>query len=137
VWAWIREDASQGEPEALAGFGAWLETRAVEPDWLLDQALAVLQRGVYLEPDFKVYEAAAAWAPDFPERVVRLIELMVRNDPEGWSLHGSVDEVREALRAVLTRGDEGARRRAAALVDVLVGRGMTAFRDLASPPTAS
>jgi hypothetical protein len=97
----------------------------------------VLQRGVYLEPDFKVYDAAAAWAADFPARVVRLIELMVRNDPEDWSLHGSVYEVQEALRDVLARGDEDARRRAAALVDVLVGRGMTAFRELGSPRTAS
>lgn len=137
VWAWILEDSSPVESAALAGFGAWLETRAVNPAWLLDQALAVLQRGVYLEPDFKVYEAAAALAPDFPQRVVRLIELMVRTDPEDWSLRGSADEVREALRAVLARGDEDDRRRAAALVDVLVGRGMAAFRELASPPTAS
>jgi hypothetical protein len=57
---------------------------------------------------------------------------MVRNDPEDWSLHGSVDEVREALSAVLARGDEDARRRAAALVDVLVGRGVGAFRELGS-----
>lgn len=137
LWAWILEGASPSESAELAAFGAWLETRAVEPGWLLDQALAVLRRGVYLEPDFKVYEAAAAWASDFPERVARLIEFMVRNDPEDWSLHGSVDQVREALRAVLARGDEDAQRRAAALVDVLVGRGMTAFRDLGSPPTAS
>ena len=108
----------------------------MEPGWLLDQALAVLQQGIYLEPDFKVYEAAAAWASDFPGRVLRLIELMVRNDPEDWSLHGSIDEVRDALRAALAHGDEDARRRAVALVDVLVGRGMTAFRELASPPTA-
>jgi hypothetical protein len=132
VWAWILEHESQAESAALAGFGAWLETRAVQPGWLLDQALAVLQRGIYLEPDFKVYEAAAAFAPDYPEHVVRLIELMVRNDPEDWSLHGSVDEVREALSAVLARGDEDARRRAAALVDVLVGRGVGAFRELGS-----
>ena len=30
VWAWILEDASQGDSAALAAFGAWLETRAVE-----------------------------------------------------------------------------------------------------------
>lgn len=136
VWAWILEESSSDESAALAGFGAWLESRAMKPAWLLDQALAVLQRGVYLEPDFKVYEAAAAWASDFPERVVRLVEQMVRNDPEDWSLHGSVDEVREALRAVLARGNKDAQRRAAALVDVLVGRGMAAFRELVSPPTA-
>jgi hypothetical protein len=33
---------------------------------------------------------------------------------------------------VLARGDEDARRRAAALVDVLVGRGVGAFRELGS-----
>jgi hypothetical protein len=41
-----------------------------------------------------------------------------------------------AWRAVLARRDEDARRRAAALVDVLVGRGMAAFRELGSPPRA-
>ena len=45
--------------------------------------------------------------PASSERVVRLIELMVRNDPEDWSLHGSVDEVREALRAVLAHRRRG------------------------------
>ena len=137
VWTWILEDASRGDSAPLDRIRVVAGHSGLEPGWLLDQALAVLQRGVYLEPDFKVYEAAAAWASDFPERVVRLIELMVRNDPEDWSLHGSVDEVRAALRAVLARGNEDAQRRAGALVDVLVGRGMAAFRELGSPPRAS
>jgi hypothetical protein len=63
-----------------------------------------------------------------------VVRLIVRNDPEDWSLHGSVDEAREVLRAVLERGDDDARRRAAGLVDVLVGRGMAAFRELGAPP---
>jgi len=135
TWEWILREAGTSDAAVLESFGAWMGTRALDGRWLLEQALAALRRGIYLEPDFVVYRAAARLAPEEPSLVVEVLDLMVRNDPEDWSLHGSTDEVRDALEAALAGGDEATRRRARALIDILGARGMTMFRDLVLPPS--
>jgi hypothetical protein len=92
----------------------------------VDQAHA----DVHLEPDFVVYGALPRLAGEHPREVVEVLRRMVLTDAEGWSLHGSTDEVREALHIALAVEDSETRRRAEALVHLLGARGMTMFRDL-------
>jgi len=133
TWEWVLEHSSTGEREPLASFGAWLGAPSLDSRWLLTQARQVLDLGVYLEPDFTVYEALPRLASDHPGEVVEVLRLMVMTDPEGWSLHGSTDEVREALSTILATNDSDVRAQAEALVHLLGARGMTMFRDLVSP----
>lgn len=130
TWEWIVEDADEANAASLAGFGGWLATRALDGEWLLRQAIAVLERGVHLEPDFVVYDALARLAPEHPRLVVEVLRRMIDTDPDDWSLHGSTEEVRSALRILLATEDADIRRRAGALIDLLGARGMTTFRDL-------
>jgi len=132
TWEWILKDANGGEAASLARFGAWLATSALEGRWLLRQALAVLNRGIHLEPDFVVYEALPRLALEHPREVVEVLRLMVQTDAQGWSLEGSIGEVREALRIVLAAKDREAQERAEELIHLLAARGMAILDDLLS-----
>lgn len=122
-----------GEPDddpALAGFGAWLGIRALAGDWLLEQALAVLNRSIHLEPDFVVYEALSRLAPNHPGMAIDVLRRMISTESEDWSVHGSRAEVRQAIEAALTADDPATQQRAREVVDLLAARGMTTFREL-------
>lgn len=130
TWEWILDDGRTHDEQPLSGFGAWLGVRAFTGDWLLAQAAAVLDLSVTLEPDFTVYEALARLASDHPGEVVRVLRRMVTTTTEEWSLHGSIDEVRQALERVLASRDPAAGEQAQALINLLGARGITQFRDL-------
>jgi hypothetical protein len=69
---------------------------------------------------------------EHPREVVAVLRGMVLTDTEGWSLFGSVDEIRGALQAALAAEDADTPREAVRLVHLLGARGMTEFRDLAT-----
>jgi hypothetical protein len=58
---------------------------------------------------------------------------MIVTDPEGWSVLGSVDEVRQTLAVTLDSGDEAARSDAIVVLNLLGAKGMSEFRDLMPP----
>jgi hypothetical protein len=132
TWEWIFAETNVSDIGALAGFGAWLGAPTFDAGWLLKQARAVLDLGVHLDPDFVVYRALSRLASEHPREAVAVLRGMVLTDAEGWSLHGSVDETREALRLVLVSEDADTRRDAEELVHLLGARGMIEFRDLLS-----
>lgn len=131
TWEWIF-DQGQEEQESLGQFGAWLGARQFEDNWLLAQGQAVLELDVPLDPDHVVYEALPRMAGDHPREVIEILRLMIVTDPEGWSILGSVDEVRQTIATILDSGDEQARSDATAVLHLLGARGMTEFRDLLS-----
>jgi hypothetical protein len=90
----------------------------------------VLELGVPLDPDHVVYEALARMAGEHPREVIEVMRLMIVTDPEGWSVLGSVDEVRQTLATVLDSGDEAASSNAIVVLHLLGAKGMTEFRDL-------
>lgn len=132
LWEWIFEKTYEKEPGALAGFGAWLGAPALDGAWLLTQALAVLDLGIHLEPNFTVYGALARLAPDHPGLAIAVLRGMVTTDTEGWSLLGETEETHKALEHILTHADPETRKKAEDLVHLLGARGMTEFRDLVS-----
>ncbi len=129
TWEWILAEDAHDDP-ALAGFGAWLATDALAGEWLLQQALAVLERGIYLEPDFVVYRALPRLGAKHPEMVIDVLRRMIASETDDWSVQGSSAEVREAIQTVLAAGDEDTRQRAREVTDLLGARGMTTFREL-------
>jgi hypothetical protein len=128
LWEWIFEN--ERDPGALAGFGAWLGAPALDGAWLLTQALAVLDLGIHLEPNFTVYGALARFAPDHSNLVVEVLRGMVTTDTEGWSLLGETEETHKALEHILANADLETQKKAKDLVHLLGARGMTEFRDL-------
>jgi hypothetical protein len=130
LWEWVFAETSASDRDALAGFGAWLGAPTMDGGWLLQEAQAVLDLGVHLDPNFVVYRAVARLASEHPRKAVAVLRGMVVTDAEGWSLHGSADEARETLRHGLATEDVDARREVEELVHLLGARGMTEFRDL-------
>lgn len=57
---------------------------------------------------------------------------MTELDAEGWSTHGSADEIRGTLSAALSSEDPEAKRRAETVVHLLGARGLPSFRELLS-----
>jgi hypothetical protein len=55
---------------------------------------------------------------------------MIVADRDGWSVPGSVDEVRQAVATVLDSASEGARSDVIVVLNLLGARGMSEFRDL-------
>lgn len=133
TWEWIL-DQGQQEQESLGAFGAWFGARQFDSGWLLAQGQRVLEFGVSLDPDHAVYDALPTMADEHPREVVEVLRLMLVTDREGWSVLGSVDEVRQTLAAALASGDEVSHSNAVAVLNLLGARGMGEFRDLL--PTA-
>jgi hypothetical protein len=130
LWEWVFAETRASDPDALAGFGAWLAAPTLDGGWLLQEAQAVLDLGVHLDPNFVVYRALSRLASEHPHEAVAVLRGMVLTDAEGWSLHGSADETRETLRYGLATENVDTRRDAGELVHLLGARGMTEFRDL-------
>ncbi|HEX4716920.1 MAG TPA: hypothetical protein VH300_00200 [Thermoleophilaceae bacterium] len=130
TWQWILVESRDGDPESLAGFGAWGAAESLDGAWLLEQAQAVLALGIHLEPDFVVYRATARLASEHPRAASAVIRGMAVTDAEGWSIEGSLAEVRETLAKALASDVAEGRAEAEAVAELLGARGITALRDL-------
>lgn len=129
TWEWI-VDQSEDERASLGAFGSWFGAGQFEDGWLLAQGRNVLEHGIPLDPHHVVYKALPRMAGDHSRAVVEILRLMIVTDSEGWSILGSVDEVRETLAIALDSEDEAARSDAIAVLNLLGARGMSEFRDL-------
>ena len=136
TWEWILAETSASDPGALSGFGAWLDAPTLDGAWLLGQARAVLDLGVHLDLAPVVYRALPRLASQHPRDSLAVLRGMMLTDTDGWSVYGSTDDIREALRLVLVTHDPKAKRDAEGLVHLLGARGITEFRDLVPGPAA-
>ena len=129
TWEWIAGEPDAGAEE-LAAFGSWFGAPDLDDAWLLAQGAQVLALGVQLDPDHVVYQALPRFVAEFPRETIEILRLMVVADSEGWSILGSIDEVRAAISVVLADDDDRARAEAVALINLLGAQGMKEFRDL-------
>jgi hypothetical protein len=132
TWEWI-VDRTPDDDKSLAEFGAWLGSRQLDEDWLLDQALLLLRRGIPLEPEHVVYDALPLLVAGHPRKVIETLRLMIVTESERWSVLGSQDEVRQTLATAIDSGDEVALSEAIVVLNLLGARGMSEFRDLIPP----
>lgn len=129
TWEWIFGQGQEGQA-SLGAFGAWFGAHQLEDGWLLAQGRRVLELGIPLDPDHVVYDALPRMAGDHPREVIDVLRQMIVTDSEGWSVVGSVEEVRETIEEVLASGDGTARSDAIVVLNLLGARGMGEFRDL-------
>ena len=129
TWEWIFSQG-QEEPGSLGAFGAWFGGHQFDDGWLLAQGQRVLDLDIPLDPDHVVYDALPRMAENHPREVVGVLRLMIVTDRDGWSVLGSVDEVRQTVATVLDSASEGARSDVIVVLNLLGARGMSEFRDL-------
>jgi tetratricopeptide (TPR) repeat protein len=132
LWTWVAANVDEGErAQTLSPFGWLLAANALDDEWLLRQALALLEEGVHLDADFIVWEALTRTVEAHPAASAGVLRMMIQTDPNGWAVSGSEEPVRRILERALESGDPEARRRAKDSINLLGARGMHAFRDLA------
>lgn len=132
TWEWIAERESGDESKAvLNGFGAWLPAPSLDPSWLLQQALAVLGKGIPLDPNFAVFRALPRLAEADPGSALAILRGMLEIDSEQWAPFGSREQIRELLEIALASSSGEVREEARYITDQLIGLGLRDFRDLA------
>ena len=132
LWTRIRTHVDEKQsPQTLAAFGWLLSAKALDDEWLLTQALELLEEGIHLEADFIVWEALTRTVETYPTATAGVLRMMIQTDPNRWSLSGSEETVRQILEKALESGDSEARRRAKDAINLLGARGMHGFRDIA------
>ncbi len=132
TWEWIAiREEDEDAREVLDGFGAWLAAPNLDPAWLLQQALAVLGRGIPLDPDFSAYAALPRLAKSDPRSAVAVLRGMVETDRDRWAPLGSREEIRELLTFTLQNPDPAIRAETHHMIDRLIGLGLSDLRDLA------
>jgi tetratricopeptide (TPR) repeat protein len=132
LWTWISAHVEEKQrPQTLAAFGWLLSAKALDDEWLLTQALELLEEGIHLEADFIVWEALTRTVETYPAASAGVLRMMIQTDPNRWSVSGSEETVRQILEKAIASGDPEARRRAKDAINVLGARGMHGFRDIA------
>jgi hypothetical protein len=132
LWGWIVANVDRKARQMiLAPFGWLLAAKALDDEWLLKQALALLEDGIHLEADFEVWEALVRTVDEHPAASAGVLRMMIQTDINGWAVRGSEDAVRAILQRALQSDDAEAHRRARDAVNLLGARGMHGFRDLA------
>ncbi len=110
-------------------FGPWFSCGQFPDEWAMAQLEQFVEVSPIVEPDDAVVERLAEIANINAARAVRILDLMVKGDQEGWRVYGWIDGAREILqKAMNTKGD--ARAVAARLIDYLARRGYTQLGDL-------
>lgn len=132
TWEWIAERESGEEAAAvLPNFAAWLTVPALDPTWLLEQALAVLARRIELDPESVAFKALPRLARTDTRSALAVLRGMLETSQKGWAPFGSREEIRELLELCLASPSSDTREEARLAVDQLIGLGLRDFRDLA------
>ena len=118
-------DACELEP-----FGWWFISNQFDPDWLMQNLLAVLHACHKISPDWRVVECLAQHVKSRPVQSVEALEQIIIGDREGWLIHGWEQHARELLKAALDSDSAEARESAVRVINLIGSRGQYGFRDL-------
>lgn len=122
-----RADAQQ-KPDSLL-FGMWFASGRFPPGWAVSRLEEFVEVAPMPAPDNEVLEELARLAPVAIERVVRILDRMVRADQEGWHIQMWFDTVQTILDAGIKAGGD-AREKAEEIIDHLGRRGYARLEEL-------
>jgi hypothetical protein len=125
----VLKGASREEGRELETFGWWINCGKVPEAWVVDQAMQILEKQHCLSPDFAVVEKFASLTSKYPYEAVRVVQVLLEEDRDGWSVHGWNEHLDTILTAALRDGDD-AKNEAIAVIDLLVARGFRSYRNL-------
>ena len=125
----ILEAESPAEGKELETFGWWINCSKFPEDWVVKQAMKIVEKQHRLSPDFAVAESFASLASTYPYQAVRVVHLLLEEDRDGWSIHGWSQHLDVILKAALGDGED-ARKEAVAMIDLLAARGFRGYRNM-------
>ena len=111
----------------IKAFGLWFVSEKFDVSWSMSQLLDALAITGKVERDYKVIEKLIDYVDEMPSDTVKCIELIAKGDREGWTIHGSRDEIKIILaKAIKTDAAPDVEN----TVHYLGSRGFLEFRDL-------
>ena len=122
----------QGGVEAceLEPFGWWFISNQFDPDWLMQNLLAVLRVCHKISPDWLVVECLAKDVKSRPVQSVEALQYIIVGDRDGWQIHGWEQHARELLKSALDSDSADARESAVRVINLIGSRGQYGFREL-------
>lgn len=114
----------------LEAFGWWFISGKLPDDWLLENLLAAVSISKRVQLAKPVVERLSALAPDSPQLAIRIIQLMISGDLQGWEVYAWRRELRDIVAAAQTSEDTAAHAVARDVISELVVRGYPEFREL-------
>ncbi len=113
----------QDHVSELSGFGWWVGSGRLEPEWTLENLEAVLALGIQVEDDLRVMSQLSRLAERFPMQTTRCASGMVRLSRNPWEMHIWRDDLTDLLAKALDQPNPDIRLEARLLVDHLGQRG--------------
>jgi hypothetical protein len=124
--------AARDHGRELEAFGWWFTSRALNDAWVLRELETVLELTERIDPHHEVINRLAEVCSAEPRAAAVCIRHIVQGDRDGWVVLGSSEQIRESAGRALKSADREARTAGVHLVNVLVARAHTEFKDLLS-----
>jgi hypothetical protein len=132
LWDWRVHELTAGrtQPQELAGFGWWLASASIPPDWVLSRLEALLGAGGSPEPSHMVANRLADLRQDHLPATVQCTALLIDTPTDPWFIDTSREEISAVLADGLQADDPQTRQVASETISRLVARGRTSFAQL-------
>lgn len=124
-------DESSAFAAEMAEFGWWFISPAFAPQWTLPQMIRALRVAGWVEAKHLVGPRLADLISAYPEQVLDVIELMMKDQNDNWLGLGD-ETLIEVLQSAL-KGSEEVRARSEQIAHELGARGYRKFRSLLVP----
>jgi hypothetical protein len=118
------------EEGELEPFGWWFIANQFEPDWQMENLLAVLRLTHKITPDWLVVECLSKEVETKPAQSVEALERIILGDKEGWAIFGWEQHARELLKKALKSDNAQTREAVVRVINLIGSRGQYSFRDL-------
>jgi hypothetical protein len=132
LWEWRVQTVSemQSDPKELSSFSWWFSSGQFDDEWAIDQLEQIQKTGALVEVNFDFMQRLVRIAATMPVRVVRCLDIIVRQQRSLWMLClGHADEIRSILSEAL-KGNADATAGAKGLINYLASAGFRQFGDL-------
>ncbi len=121
------EDAKANHQSAV--FGYWFSSGAFDPQWSIVRLDEFVSAAPQAEPDHLIVEHLATICTHDPLRSVRILQMLIKGDMEGWRIPSWKEEAKEILQVAMS-ANEDARSLAERVIDSLGRRGYLEFGEI-------
>ncbi|MGI0060412.1 MAG: hypothetical protein ACREBJ_11665, partial [Nitrosotalea sp.] len=85
----------------ISAFGWWFASRVFDAKWGLNQLYSSLRISHKIEPDHFVVEYLEELVNEFPQEVINCLELIVKDERDGWGVYSWRDSAKKILQTVM------------------------------------
>jgi hypothetical protein len=118
--------------EEMEAFSWWFYSEKFDDKWAINQTMKALEISGKTRSDYLILERLAAVVETMPKEAIQCLEIIARDDREGWSILGWRDYTRTILSKALQGSDPEIKKLAKDIVNYLLSRRYYEYQDLLS-----